>query len=223
MADLLTGADIRRFRKLLRLSQLEFAGQIELSQPTLSLLEAGRIALTEQHLRVLNENFAKQANGPTFAEFVATIEHERGGQQSALVAPIGRHLTLSVWRWREGWDLSVLPPQTDVVDLVTVPFMTNPAIAFAMPRANEHWAVGEILVFSRCERKEVQNEDVCLIQCTRRRSRSPYTAVALARHVNSGNGRVLQLEMISPAGSALIAEQEQIQVLLRVVYRARHI
>lgn len=220
---MLTGADIRRYRQLLRLNQLEFSKQLGVSQPTLSMLEAGRIALTDEHHAALKKRFIQTAKGPAFAEFVKSIESERKSHQAALVESRGRHLTVAVWRWRDGWDMSQPPSQSDVIDLVIVPFFSTPVIAFAMPRATGHWLNGEILVFAGCAPSEVLDRDICLVQCTRRRSRSPATAIAVAQHVNSGNGRVLQLETISPPCTTLIAEQEQIQALLRVVYRARHV
>ena len=139
-AGVLNGADIRRYRKTIRLTQVEFAERMGVSQSALSLLEGGRIAVSEDHAAQLRQRFGGHDFEPQFATFLRDLEARQKGTHAALTRATGRYLTLTVWRWEDGFDLSHAPGPECAVNVVTVRATDRPTIAFQMPRASTHWA-----------------------------------------------------------------------------------
>ena len=68
---MLTGTDVRRYRKQLGLSQMDFARQVGIAQATLSQIEIGQITLSHDHLKKLERAF----RGPTYELLAARIKY----------------------------------------------------------------------------------------------------------------------------------------------------
>ncbi len=221
-AELLTGADIRRYRKSIGLTQLDFAKRMEVSQSALSLLESGRIAVSDDHVERLQERFRGRNVERAFTEYLSALEADRAASGAALTASTGRHLTLTVWRWEDGYDLGQAPSPEQVADLVTIRATSNATIAFQMPQESGHWARDEILVFEECRSADVMDEDVCLLQLKPARTRTPRTVLAVARR-SSARRSPAQLTPIRSKGPTFAADNESVQVLMRVSFRGRNL
>lgn len=210
------GADIRRYRQTIGLNQRAFAERLGIAQPTLSQIEAGRISVSDEYLARLTQRFAEPEFRTSFSAFLKHLRQERAGTQAALTAPHGRYLTLAVWRWQEGFDLSQVPAPEQAVNLVTVRATEKPLIAFEMPKEHERWNKDEILIFERIEMEDLQDGDLCLVQVRRSRARSTQTAIALARLLRATKGHTLHFEPISPAGAGWSAENKPPEAVLRL-------
>jgi transcriptional regulator with XRE-family HTH domain len=215
---MITGADIRRYRKSIGLSQVEFAEQLGLSQSGLSQLESGRIAVSDEHLVQLKDRFSDQ----DFEAYLSARATTRDASRQALTATTGKYLSLAVYLWEEGYDLGQVPSPEQVVDMVTIRATSNATIAFQMPRESVHWVRGEILVFEECRPADVIDEDICLIQIKPPRARTPKTVLAAAR-LTSKRGSLLQLTLIAPRSPTLSARDETIRTLMRTVFRGRRV
>jgi transcriptional regulator with XRE-family HTH domain len=76
-----SGADIRKYRKALKLSQREFSAKLKLSQATLSLTESGKIGVSNTVTDRLRAVFNKPEYKPRFDEFCRRVDSERKGAQ----------------------------------------------------------------------------------------------------------------------------------------------
>jgi len=222
MAGMLTSADVKRYRESIGLTQIEFAKRIGVSQSALSLMESGRIAVSDRHVERLREQFLGRGHEQPFTEFLSAVEAERKASGPALTALIGRYLTLTVWRWEDGFDLSRPPAPDQAVSVVTIQSTDRQAIAFQMSRESKYWAGHELLVLAECRPTEVKDRDVCLIQFKPPRTRALKTVLAIA-HVASPRGSSPQLTPIAPRCPTLWANDEAIRVLMRTVFRGRRL
>jgi transcriptional regulator with XRE-family HTH domain len=218
----LNGADIRRYRKTIRLTQVEFAERMGVSQSALSLLESGRIAVSEDHVGQLRQQFGGREFKPSFPKFLEDLEVSRKAAQAALTTATGRYLTLTVWRWEDGFDLSHPPGPECAVNVVTVRATDLPTIAFQMPRASTHWAKNEILVFEECQPDELADGDICLLQVATSRSRVPRTTIGLAQ-LGATSNSPSTITPLKGRGSVMRADSESVRALLRVSFRAREV
>ncbi len=89
---MITGADVRQYQNELGLTQRDFCEKLCMSQAALSLIEKGRTALSEEHLRRRGEQFGRTEFDPCFDEFSCRL-----GEASANLATAG-----SAGRTREG-------------------------------------------------------------------------------------------------------------------------
>jgi transcriptional regulator with XRE-family HTH domain len=217
----MTGNDLRRYRRAVGLNQDSFARELGLSQSALSLLERGKVALSADHLAKLAAAFDQPRFEPQFSKFVKDLERSRAEGQAALSAPMVRHITLTVWAWSEEFDLSQAPAGDQAVGLVTVRSTQNDMIAFQMGKATEAWGAGEILVFEACERSQIRDGDVCLVQVKTTRGRGTQTMLAIAHLAPAVRGNTLQLEPLSPPG-AIFATGEDLIACMRATFRARY-
>lgn len=217
---MLTGADIRRFRRALGVNQTEFARRMGLAQSTLSLIEVGRIAVGDEHVQQLLAKFHSPTDKPTFAEFLTEIEKGRAESQAALHAPGTRYLTLTAWRWDNTFDLSRVPPRDTAADLVTVRATDHPVIALQMPRQSEHWADGETLVFEQCRAEDLSDGAICLVQSRGMRGRGLRTSICVVRAAQAKRGRAVQFEPVVPAGPFIAAASDNLVALLRLIHRS---
>ena len=94
---MLSGSDIRRYRKMLGMTQADFARQLGLAQATLSQIEGGRIALSDEHVQQLDDRFRLGKPALSFKEFKRDAERSMASNQAALSAPHGRYTTFVVW------------------------------------------------------------------------------------------------------------------------------
>lgn len=156
----LKGSDIRRYRRTIGLNQADFARRLGVTQSALSRFEAGRIAISDEHLAQLRKGFPSPDVTPSFAEFSRHLEQE---SQPALTRSLGRHLLLTVWPWEEGFDLSKCPPADSAAGVVAIPFTEKATIAFRMARSGELWTKGDVIIFEECDIQELRKDDVCLV------------------------------------------------------------
>jgi transcriptional regulator with XRE-family HTH domain len=216
---LLTGLDLRRFRKLIGLTQAEFAARMQLAQATLSQIEGGRIRLSHEHVQQARELFSAPEFSPSFDEFVKQLEL---GGLGAVPETDQLHWTVPVWAFNDTFDLARRPAPAEAVDLILVRAQQQPVIALRMERASDHWKQGELFVFARCGANDVTNGDVCLLHARGARGRPPRTILALARVLQTQRGQTYQFEPIRPGGPMLPAD-DAIQATFRAVYRGSYL
>lgn len=155
------------------------------------------------------------------------VSQERAGNDRKRLGPdffgaLGsRFLTLTVWRWEDGFDLARPPAPDQAVDLVTVRATDQPAIALAMSKATEHWTKGEILVFEKGRQEDFRDGDICVLQVRLPRAKGARTMLAAAHVAPDKRGKAIQFQPISPAGPLLGPADDAIVGLLRAFYRAR--
>jgi len=218
-----TGADIRRYRKAISQTQIRFAERLGISQAALSMIEQGRTAISDEHLRRLTERFDAPEYRPAFREFLRKLEASRAESQAALDTPRSRYLTLTVWAWEEGIDLSRAMSPEQAVELMTIRTPDEPAIAFAMPKKSQFWAEGEVFAFERCAREDVRDGDVCMVQVRPPRARATRTMIGVAHSAPAKRGRSVQIEPVSPPGPIFPVEDESVIGVFRAVYRGRYL
>ncbi len=214
------GADIRRYRKLLGMNQIAFARHLGVAQPTLSHVEGGRTAVSQEHVELLLAKFDGPAFKPTFRQFLDAVEAEAAGEQAALIPPQSRHSLVPVWEWEDGFDLSRQPEPGRAVDMLTLHGSDRPAIAFRMTRKSDWWDAGDMFIFEPTVREHVKDGDVCLLQHRIGRSRGTKTVIAVAHLAK--RGRMLQFEPIAPPGPVFTAD-DAVSAILRAVFRGRRL
>ncbi len=217
------GSDIRRYRKAINLSQVDFAEQLGLSQSALSQLEGGRTCVSDEHIALLRERFGEAHLPQAFSDFLRDIERSRSQGQAAVTAPDSRWLALTVWAWQEGFDLGQTPSPDQAVDMVLVRPADASVIAFRIEKRSQYWAAGEIFVFEQASPQEVNDGELCLVQVQHPRARGTRTLIAIAHFAHPKRGRTLRFEPISPAGAALPADDGRVIAVFRAIYRGRHL
>lgn len=219
-AELLTGADIRRYRKSIGHTQVEFAERMGVSQSALSLMESGRIAVSEDHVDQLKERFRGREVKRAFTDFLTSLKATRAAAGASLATSTGRYLTLTVWRWEDGFDLGGPPAPEMAVNVVTIRATDKPTIAFQMPRVSPHWAKDEILVFEECGPSELKDGDICLVGAVTARSCRLRTTLGVA-HLGKVRRMAPQIQPLAPKGAPVAANAESMRTLLRVSFRVR--
>jgi transcriptional regulator with XRE-family HTH domain len=74
---------VKKLRNIMKMTQNEFAEKIGFSQTNLSLIEKGKITLTESNIRLIcftfgvNEKWLRSGKGEIFNEFMVKNEQER--------------------------------------------------------------------------------------------------------------------------------------------------
>jgi transcriptional regulator with XRE-family HTH domain len=204
------------------LGQDAFANEIGLSQSGLSLVETGKTSISTEHIDRLMKAFDTPEHRPRFSEFLSGLEQERAEGQAALSAPLGCHLTLTVWAWDGEFDLGREPSPDRAVGLVTIRTTAKRVIALEMASEAEAWSKGEILVFEECSSDAVCDNDVCLVQVSSKDEWPNTTIIGMAHVSRSARGQTLQFEPLSPAGPIFEAT-EGIAVYLHVVFRGRYV
>ena len=244
---MITGADIRQYRKELGLTQRDFAEKLCMSQAALSLIEKGRTALSEEHLRRLAEQFGRPEIGPSFDEFVRRLDEASANLATAIDTPGSRHQTLTVWQWSEDIDLSRPFKPTQAAGLVTVGSSKEAGIAFRMSTDSAQWAKGDVLVFESCRLDNLHDGSLCLVQLSvpktkrgkkqaagaknKQRSAIPAgpawrlteTIIALAHIAAQKRGRSVQFEPLSPRRPIIAFDDERFLAIFRAVYRGQYL
>jgi len=219
----LTGSGVRQYRRAIGLGQVAFARHLGVTQPTLSMLEGGRITVSQDHVDRLKAAFPSPKFHPSFEDFLRELERGAALQQAALTTCASHHSTLTVWAWTEGFDLSRPPGPELAADLITVRGLSRPAVAVQMPGKSSWWQKGEVIVFERCRPEDVREGEVCLVQLRVGDSRSSRTLIAIARLGPAKRRKALRLEPTSPSGPMVEPVAESLLAILRAVYRARHL
>ena len=218
-----SGADIRKYRKALKLSQREFSAKLELSQATLSLTESGKIGVSDTVTDRLRAVFNKPEYKPRFDDFCRRVDSERKGAQTLVGNPLVNHSTLPVWLWEDGFDLGSAPSTLEWRGVVTVRVPTEDAIAFEMPKGSGAWVAGEILVFRTVSLDACNGGELCLVQHRRPRARAATALFATLRRDSSVRRRSFSFEPGNPEEESFAADPDRIDAILRCVYRARYV
>lgn len=218
-----SGADIRKYRRALKLSQQQFAKKLGLSQATLSLTESGKAGVSDTVTARLNEEFNKPQYKPRFEEFCRRVDKERKGAQTLVGNPRVNHSTLPVWLWEDGFDLGSTPSTLEWRGVVTVRVPSEEAIAFEMPKGSGAWVTGEILVFRATSLDDCNGGELCLVQLRRPRARAATTLIATLRRDSSSRRRSFSFEPGNSEEESFAAEPERIDAILRCVFRARYV
>jgi len=210
---MITGADIRRYRKILGLGQVDFAKRLAISQPALSGLEGGRVSVSESYLDLLKDRFSSPSFHPSFADFLRTLQRDNQAPDPLALAVASRHVTLIVWRWHKAIDLGVVPGNDQMSGLVTVPASDRATLAFEMTDSTSEWTKGDVLIFSECKPFELRAGKPCIIQ-TRRGKRSR-TFLGLAKP----NGSAIKFQdarggtQTIPSEAILASFREELRVM----------
>lgn len=197
---MITGADIRKFRRQLGWTQGQVAKKIGMSQAALSLIEKGRTAVSDDHVTRLRSAFAGSDVRPSFDEFVQELNASRSSVADAGRISQKHYLTLPVWRWEEGLDLNRPFAPDQAVDMITVRPGKGAILAFEMPMSGDQWAKDEIIAFEQCDQADLHHRDLCLIHYQPPRSSTPRTAIAMAHVLTVNRGKSFQLQPVSPGG-----------------------
>src|SRR5690242_18206478 len=121
---MVTGRDIREFRRQNQLKQVEFAQQLGVAQPTLSQLEQGLSPVSDEYIARLTSRFDGGGLVISFSDFRKEIESQRAIGQAALHAPDGQFTMLKVFTWQD-FDLARVPGPEQAVDMIVVRPTTN--------------------------------------------------------------------------------------------------
>ncbi len=216
---LINGGEIRRYRKLIGWTQAAFAERFGISQAALSLIERGRIPVSEEHIARLTEGFDRPEVEVSFHAFMKDMGTEKASAQAALVSQPGRYLTLAVWKWEDGYDLSQKLTPDRSVGVITVRTSDNQAIAFEMGKDTSAWRKGEILVFEVCRPEEIVGGELCLVQTRRQRSGATQTLIAVTRVTRPAQGRTLEFQPVTPPAPAIASDKVALLAILRLVFR----
>lgn len=217
----ITGADIRRYRTELGLTQTQFAEPLGFTQAALSLLEKGHTAVSAEHVEQIRARFGPPQYKPSFADFERRLAEERAGAIRGGTFR-GQHLTLTVWRWEEGLDLGQDFRADQAADLITIRQPRERVVAFLMPKKSEHWAEGEIIVFEECVPTDLKDRDLALVHLRAPRAKGPRTLIALAHVLPAGRGRTVQFQPLSPVGPTFDLSKDVLIALFRVRFRGSY-
>jgi transcriptional regulator with XRE-family HTH domain len=217
----ISGVDIRRYRKSIDWTQAAFSKRMGVTQSHLSQIEGGRTLVSDDHIAILTKAFSGPEFKPTFREFLRETEKQVANANPALTAPGSGHVILHVYRWEDGFDLSRAPAAGDAIDLVIVRANDRPLIAFGMPKATPQWSKGEIVVFEQVGEDGVSDGDLCLVQLATTRPKLPRTLIASVQIVPGQRGKVLQIQPVSPAAPVFAPGPNGIQTLLRASFRGQ--
>lgn len=210
----LTGPALRQYRRALGLKQGELGDELGVTQAAISLVEAGRMAVSENLRDALVERFDRAGETPRLSDFLAQLEQETP-PRSTLQA----HTTLPVYRWTPKFD-PLEEPVDRQVDLVTVR-CSAPAVALAMSSASTAWEQEEILVFAVCEPSDCKPGDLVLLQTTNR-PRHAASLIAGVERVKGRSSAHRRFLPIQPLSEALSADAETVIFVAKCVYRARY-
>jgi len=214
----ITGADIRRYRNELGLKQVEFVKKLDVTQAALSLIEKGKTAVSAEHVEKLRRNFTAPDYEPSFVDFEKRLEQ---GRDKVLAGKVARrdHLTLTVWRWEEGLDLTAGFRADQAADLITIRKPTGRVLAFLMTKKSEYWADDEIVVFEEAVHTDLKNRDLCLVYRRTPRSKDDQSLIAVAHVLPAGRGTRIQYQPVSPVGATFDHDDDQVHQVARVFFR----
>lgn len=216
---MLSGADLRKYRKKLGLSQHDMAKALGVSQASLSQVESGKLAISSKLQAKMEKEFGKAKYPVRYPDFARTVEKERQSQQTLVGNPDVTFQLLPVWEWEDNFDLSAAPSSLERRGVAAVRTIPDGAIAFAMPKGSALWAEGEILVFTRASLKECRTGDLCLVQVRPARSSSVRSMIVSVRQEESGP----HFEPANRTEPTIAADPRRIEGLLKCVYRARYL
>jgi transcriptional regulator with XRE-family HTH domain len=217
----ISGADIRRYRKELDLSQTEFVKRMGITQAALSLIEQGKTAVSEDHVETLRKNFVAPDCDPAFGDFEKRLVEERMSVRLGKVAR-GDHLTITVWRWEEGMNLTDGLRADQAADLITIRQPKRRVLAFLMPKKSDHWAGDEIIVFEETIATNLKDRDLCLVYRTKPRSGDDQSLIAVAHVLPATRGAHIQYQPISPIGPTFDHNDEHVHQVARVFFRGTY-
>ncbi len=217
-----TGADIKRYRKVLKLGQREFAALLGVSQPSLSLAESGKVGVSEALQQKLIAVFNKPGHSPTYDDFCRTLEEQRRSGQTLVGNPSVTYVTVPVWLWEEGFDLGAPPEVVESRGVVTVRTASTEVIAFEMPAGASFWVAREVLVFARTGVDKCRTGDLTLVQLKSVNAKLPNTFIAVVHYDETGRHRKLQFEPCNPSHTAFTPDLEQVEGVLRCICRVRY-
>lgn len=158
---MVTGDDLKEYRKRIGLTQIEIAQRLGIPQQTYSNLETGRINIGPDRIDQFKAAFDHSDVDPSFSRFLEEIEAAARQRTPALESPLARQVAVTVWRWAE-FRLDRLMPAEAAVGIVMIPFTDRRVIAVQMDARTELWKRGEILVFEECQVGELDDRDIAL-------------------------------------------------------------
>lgn len=219
---MLRGRDVRHYRKLIGLNQEEFARRLGMRQPALSLLETGRLAVTDEHRDKLLKVFDRPEWKPRFGEYLKKIETEESQPQPALTAPLARYATLPCWRSEE-YDLGRAPQPDQIAGLVTVRASERPVVALQMSKASKDWVKNDVLVFQQDETGTVEDDELCLLHVQLSKDVAAQTMIATARRTRTERGKILAFKPVEPSGDLFVASDDVVLTCFRLLFRGRYV
>lgn len=217
---MISGFELRKFREQIGWNQSQLADALGVTQSALSMIERGRILVSQAHIDRL-EAGTKDAK-PTFKEYLAALKTEHAHTNASLFTASARHSTLPVYRWEEGLDLSRKLFPSESIDLVTVRTTERACIAFMMARKTDYWQADEIIVLEECGPESLQPGDLCLIQIRQPRAKFLRNLLATVKVSRAAKTKQIEFLPISPAGPALPLDNSTMTLIMRCIYRATY-
>lgn len=218
---MMSALELKRFRELIGWNQSQVAKTLGVTQSALSMIERGRIPVSQAHIDRLIAGTA--STNPTFKQFLATLKAEHAKSSAALSTLQSRHSILPVWEWHEGFDLARAPSPAQAVELVMVRTTERACIALAMEKKTNYWQAGETIVFEECGPEELKTDNLCLIQFRQSGARASRAFLAVARIIRASKSRQLDFLPLSPGGIAIERAGPRISACLRASYRAKYV
>jgi transcriptional regulator with XRE-family HTH domain len=210
----ITGPALRQYRRALGMKQSEFGAELDISQATVSLVEAGRMAISESLRHAIFDRFDRKGASSRLSDFLVELQRDappRLAQRSST--------TLPVYAWSPSFDPT--DEATDpAVDLITLR-VASPTIALALPSATREWEADDILVFVLCEPSDCRPDDLVLLQPTKR-PRNAASLIAVVERLRGRSSAHRRFTPVQPSGPALPADAESVAFVARCVYRARY-
>ncbi len=158
---MISGEDLKDYRRRLGLTQTEIAERVRIPQQTYSNLETGKIQVNAERIAQFKAAFDHTDADPSFSRFLEEIEAAARQRTPALESPLARQVAVTVWRWAD-LRLDRIMPAEAAVGIVMIPFTDRRVIAVQMDADTELWKKGEILVFAEGPVGELDDRDIAL-------------------------------------------------------------
>jgi len=211
---------LRRYRRALGLRQADFAKRVGVTQAAVSLLEAGRMPLSEALAQTIWNEFDRPGVRPRLGRF---LEQQASEQRQSAPMASRSFTTLPVFTWTPRLDLEDDPGTMPTRGLVTVLLAPGSrALVLEMPEKTDAWVSGEILVFAVCGVEHCRADDLCLLRPARSRRRNA-TVVARVVRPRGKSMAARHFEPLLPKGPRVPARADAVKDVLRCVYRARYV
>ncbi len=211
----ITGAAVRAYRKLLAMNQADFAAAVGVSQGLISQWEKGMVEVGSDSQTRMWSAFAKHPQHP-LSPFMEKFAAESRGRAPLASNPIGRSISLLVYKWGEGFTLDAEPRHCEVVGMVTLNLdAMAEAIALEMPAARDKR--GDIVAFVREGDGAPQEPGQWLVQ----QRRGGGAGQVLVIEVKRGGSSPPRSKVILPSGATY--DPSAVEAAFRGVFEGRYL
>lgn len=211
----ITGAAVRAYRRLLAMNQADFAAAVGVSQGLISQWETGMVEVGSDSQTRMWSAFAKHPQHP-LRPFMDKFAAESRGRTPLASNPIGRSISLLVYKWREDFSLDAEPNQCDVVGMVTLNLdAMAEAIALEMPAARDKR--GDVVAFARAGDAAPEEPGQWLVQ----QRRGAGAGQVLVIEVKRGGSSPPRSKVILPSGATY--DPSAVEAAFRAFFEGRYV